>query len=211
MMTLAPLPTVTGGRPVVIADPAWRFKSNSRARPGRNPMRHYACMSLAEITALPVAEIVATDAVVLLWVPGPFLVIGAHIPIMHAWGFTPTASGFVWVKTNRDGSIFQGTGFTTRKNAEFCVLGKRGRSVRRAANVSEIILSPRRQHSRKPDEFYERVERYAAGPRLEMFAREHREGFTAWGDQTTMFNEMRDRHSRADRDDPGRGLASNHL
>jgi N6-adenosine-specific RNA methylase IME4 len=58
---------------------------------------------------------------------------------MRAWGFEPCASGFIWVKTNRDGSIFQGTGFTTRKSAVLAVLGKRGRSVRRAADVGEVI------------------------------------------------------------------------
>ena len=184
---VVPLPTVPGGFRVVAADPPYRFRSNCVAEPGRNAMRHYACMSLDAIAALPVADIVAPDAVLLLWVPGPFLVVGAQIPIMRAWGFTPTAFGFVWIKTNADGSIFSGTGFTTRKNAEFAVLGKRGRSVRRAADVREVILSPRRDHSRKPDEFYARVERYAAGPRLDLFARQLRAGWTAYGDETGKF------------------------
>ena len=110
---VVPLPTVPGGFRVVAADPPYRFRSNCVAEPGRNAMRHYACMSLDAITALPVADIVAPDAVLLLWVPGPFLVVGAQISIMRAWGFTPTAFGFVWIKTNADGSIFSGTGFTT--------------------------------------------------------------------------------------------------
>jgi N6-adenosine-specific RNA methylase IME4 len=182
------LPTVPGGFRVIVCDPPWPFRSNSVARPGRNPRRHYDLMTLVEIAALPVAEIAADDCALFLWAPSPFLVIGAHIPIMKAWGFTPTASGFVWVKTNRDGSLFSGTGFTTRKRCELCVLGKRGRSVRRAADVREVIVSPRREHSRKPDEFYARVERYADGPRLDLFARELRPCWTAYGDEISKFS-----------------------
>jgi N6-adenosine-specific RNA methylase IME4 len=129
-MARTALPRVEGGFRVIVSDTPWRFKSNSAARPGRNAMRHYACMTLDEIQALPVADVAAKDAALFLWVPSPFLVIGAHIPIMRAWGFEPTASGFVWIKTNGDGSLHFGGGYTTRKNAEFVVLGKRGRSVR---------------------------------------------------------------------------------
>ena len=142
---MTPLPHVDGGFRVILADPAYQFRSNSVAKPGRNPLRHYACMSLDAIAALPVAEIAAPNAALFLWVPSPFLVIGAHIPIMKRWGFEPCAIAFTWIKVTADGSIFAGTGFTTRKNAETCILGKRGRSVRRAADVSEIIVSPRRE------------------------------------------------------------------
>ena len=116
------------------------------------------------------------------------LVIGRHIPVMRAWGFKPTASGFVWVKIQADGSLCLGGGLTTRKNAEFCVLGKRGRSVRKAADVHEVILAPRREHSRKPDEVYRRIVKYAGEcSRVDLFARESHDGFIPWGDETTKF------------------------
>jgi N6-adenosine-specific RNA methylase IME4 len=67
-------------------------------------------------------------------------------------------------------------------------LGRRGRPERLAKDVFEIILAPRREHSRKPDEVYRRIERYCAGPRLELFARESRPGWTAWGNETTRFD-----------------------
>jgi N6-adenosine-specific RNA methylase IME4 len=204
----AALPTVPGGFRVVCADPPWRFKSNSIAKPGRNALRHYPCMAPAEIAALPVKEIVAEDAALFLWVPGPFLVIGAHIEIMRAWGFEPSASGFVWIKLNRDGSPCLGGGFTTRKNAEFCLIGKRGRSVRKAADVREVIISPKREHSRKPPEFLERVERYSDGPYLEMFARSHRDGWVSHGDESEKFQELRpaEPHQPARNNDPGTAM-----
>ena len=74
---------------VIVADPPWRFKSNSLANPGRNALRHYDCMALPEITALPVTDVAAPDSVLFLWVPGPFLAIGAHLPIMRAWALNP--------------------------------------------------------------------------------------------------------------------------
>lgn len=82
-----------------------------------------------------------------------------------------------------------GGGFTTRKNAEFCLIGKRGRSVRVAKDVHEIIIAPRREHSRKPEETYTRIERYCAGPYLELFARQQRAGWESWGNQVEKFTE----------------------
>lgn len=183
---------------VIAADPPWQFKSNSAAKPGRNAMRHYDCMSLDAINALPVADIAAPDAILFLWITGPFMAIGAHLPLMKAWGFKPSGMGFVWIKLNpKAASLFilqsdlaMGGGFTTRKNAEFCLIGKRGRSVRQSASVHEVIIDPRRQHSRKPDEFYTRAQEYSRGPYLEMFARESRPGWDTWGNQATKFDEV---------------------
>lgn len=182
---------------VIAADPPWHFKSNSVAKPGRNAIGHYDCMSLADIAALPVADVVADDAILFMWITGPFMAIGAHLPIMKAWGFKPSGMGFVWIKLNPNaaslfilkGDLAMGGGFTTPKNAEFCLIGKRGRSVRQNAGVHEVIIDPRREHSRKPDEFYSRVQTYSEGPYLEMFARQSRPGWDVWGNQTTKFDE----------------------
>lgn len=179
----------------VVADPAWNFASNSVENPGRNPRRHYRCMSLDDIAALPVERHVAREAVLFLWIIGPFLVKGYHIPVMRAWGFEPTAMGFVWVKLNQNANphfmtirdLFNGPGFTTRKNAEFVVIGKRGRSPRIDAGVHEIIIAPRREHSRKPEESYRRIERYCDGPRLELFGRQQRVGWDVRGEQAERF------------------------
>ena len=189
------LPTTPGGWPCIAADPPWRFKSNSVARPGRNSLRHYDCMSLEEIASMPVKETVADNAVLWLWITGPFLAIGAHIPIMKAWGFKPTAMGFDWVKLNKGASLpfapkdlFMGGGLTTRKNVEYVVIGKRGRSLRQSASVRSTIVAPIREHSRKPDEFFERVEAYCPGPRLELFARESRPGWMSFGNEADKFD-----------------------
>ena len=181
---------------IVVSDPPWHFKSNSTAKPGRNALRHYDCMALADINALPVKNHIADDAALFLWITGPFLAIGAHIPLMKAWGFEPSGMGFVWIKLNpRAASLFMlksdlamGGGFTTRKNAEFCLIGKRGRSVRKSASVHEVIIEPRRDHSRKPEQFYDRVRDYSEGPFLELFGRQSRSGFDQWGNEAGKFD-----------------------
>jgi N6-adenosine-specific RNA methylase IME4 len=83
-----------------------------------------------------------------------------------------------------------GTGHITRKNAEFILLCKRGQSLRRDAGVHEVIVSARRQHSRKPDELYRRIERYVGGegPFLDPFARESRPGWICSGLERTKFD-----------------------
>lgn len=181
---------------VIAIDPPWDFKSNSKAKPGRNARRHYATMSMAELAAMPVGDLAAPDCALFLWITGPLLAIGAHLPLMKVWGFKPSGMGFVWIKLNpRAASLFMlksdlatGGGFTTRKNAEFCLIGKRGRSVRKDASVHEVIIEPRREHSRKPEQFFDRVERYSAGPYLELFARAPRKNWTVWGNETSKFS-----------------------
>lgn len=180
---------------VIAIDPPWLFKSNSAAKPGRNPRRHYECMTLTEIAALPVGDYAAADCALFLWITGPLLATGAHVPIMKAWGFKPSGMGFVWIKLNKRAAslfilksdLFMGGGLTTRKNAEFVMIGKRGRSVRRSAAVHEVIIEPLREHSRKPELFYERVEQYADGPRLELFGRTERPGWQVRGDEVGKF------------------------
>ncbi len=192
----SPLPTIPGGFKVILADPPWNFKSNSLANPGRNARRHYACMSLADIAALPVADITAQDAVLFMWITSPFLVLGAHLPIMKAWGFKPSAVGFVWAKTNKSAhgkfltrdDFFMGGGFTTRSNTELCLIGSKGRSLRKSASVRELIVAPVSRHSEKPLEAMARIEAYADGPRLEMFSRKSRPGWIAWGKETGKYD-----------------------
>jgi N6-adenosine-specific RNA methylase IME4 len=196
----SPLPWADGGFCCAHADPPWGFRSNSLKRPGRNAMRHYPCLSPKQIALLPLESVMAKDAFCFLWIPGPFLAVGDHIPVMRAWGFEPTALAFVWTKLNRNApqlvfsrrDFFLGPGLTTRKNCEFCVLGKRGRPQRLAMDVHELIVAPIREHSRKPDEVYCRIERFCTGPRLDLFGRASRAGWIVWGDEPTRFDPPRE-------------------
>jgi N6-adenosine-specific RNA methylase IME4 len=214
MSQFAPLPTTPGGFGAILADPPRRFASNSESKPGRNARRHYDCLTPADIATLPLADVAAKDAHLFLWIPTPFLVIGAHLAVMRSWGFRPTAIGFVRVKLRRgfkeqltlfftEDDLFFGPGLTLRRNVEVCVLGRRGKPLRLAKDVFEIILAPVGRHSEKPVEAYRRIERYCAGPYLELFARGRRENWEAWGDEAPA------RASKRENDAPAVEAAAN--
>jgi len=149
-------------------------------------------MSLEEIKALPVRYVAADSAILLMWCTFPFL--DKQIEVLKAWGFRYATLGFVWIKLNskasRHGflppeeknlvsyggqyfSTFFGVGYYTKSNPEPCILATRGKVMKPVVNtVSNLIFAPRREHSRKPDEVYEKIEQlYGPIPRLEMFGR----------------------------------------
>lgn len=186
------------GYGVIYADPAWTFTTRSDKGKERSPEQHYQCMTLEDIKALPVSNLATKNCVLLMWV------IDTHLPmaldVMTAWGFTYKTKGFNWVKLNQDGSPFTGMGFWTRANPEDCLygtindaeedclLGTKGRPQRIAKDVRRLVMSPRREHSRKPDEIRDEIERLVDGPYVELFARETKPGWCSWGNQTNLFN-----------------------
>jgi N6-adenosine-specific RNA methylase IME4 len=180
---------------VIYADAPLRFKTYdnattvaARATQNKPATVHYHTMTTSEILALPVADLAAKNSVLLLWTSPPFIELS--LEIVRAWGFKFKTFAFVWVKA--DPLAFfaapsMGMGYWTRSNAEFVLLATRGQPKRLHADVSQIVIEKRRQHSRKPD-LYDRIERLVAGPYVELFARQTRPGWDCWGDQTTRFN-----------------------
>jgi N6-adenosine-specific RNA methylase IME4 len=185
----------------IAADPASRFSSytavqsqnwNSR----RDNERHYKTMSFDEIAALPVKELAAPAGCHLfLWTSGPFL--PQALRLIDAWGFKYSTRAFTWLKTKRrwngisplaESDFHIGLGLTVRHQTEIVLLARRGNCRRQRKDVRELILAPRREHSRKPDEFYRRVEAYCAGPFIDLFAREQRPGWMAWGNEVGKLN-----------------------
>lgn len=168
----------------VAADPAWLF-GDSLPGPGRGASKHYRCLSLAELCTLRLPPI-ADDAWLYLWRVGSMQ--ADALAVGRAWGFGEPTSEIVWVKTKGDtrrptASARIGMGRTVRNAHEICLIFKRGKPERLDAGVSSLIFAPRLEHSRKPAEFYAAVERLSAGPRLELFAREPRPGWTTVGSE----------------------------
>jgi N6-adenosine-specific RNA methylase IME4 len=191
----------------IVADPPWQFKSRTALTKDnwdtrRDIEKHYGTMTIAEIRAMPVRELAAKNAHFWLWTTGPFL--PQAFGVIEDFGFRYSGSGLVWIKlkkthgrrlrllssTEMERELHCGLGHTTRKNAEFCLLARRGSPKRLARDIREVILAPLREHSRKPDEAYSRIERYCSGPRLELFARESREGWTTWGNEREKFDDI---------------------
>ena len=179
---------------VIYADPPWSFATYSAKGKGRAADAHYDTMTLDDIKALPVAEWAAPDCVLLLWATDPLL--DRALEVVAAWGFKYKTVGFYWAKLNKsagllsfdESSFFTGLGFWTRANPEPCLLATRGHPKRLAADVRKLVVSPRREHSRKPEVIYERIEALCPGPYLEMFARSSRPGWDSWGTQADLFD-----------------------
>lgn len=194
-LPLPPLPDVRF--PVVSIDPPWHWKaraSTQNPQHVRSPQKHYPTMDLEHVEAIPMKQIAAPDAHIFLWITGPLLAQGVHNRLFRAWGVRPSSIVFTWIKTLAsfdmsllerspllDQDLHMGTGFTTRQNAEFVALGRIGSPSRARADIRQVIIAPLQEHSRKPDEYYRRVEHYAHGPRIDMFAGADRPGWTRWG------------------------------
>ena len=193
------------GYGAILADPPWRYEVWSgetavkrRSGHGTNVAAavHYQTMSAEEISALPITELAADDCVLFIWVTWPTLL--QAISLIESWGFTYKTCAFSWMKAHAGQiELFQdsleghmGMGYWTRANSEVCLLATRGKPKRLNADVRQSIISPRREHSRKPDGIHGRIERLVAGPYLELFARQKRSGWDVWGNQTDKFREV---------------------
>lgn len=180
---------------VILADPPWSFKSWSDKGKNRAPdamvrqkgtaERHYKTLDLPAIRALPVGDLAAKDAVLLLWAVD--CMIPQALEMGRGWGFTFKTVAFTWVKRTKTNTFHIGLGYWTRGNPEQCLLFTKGSPRRKSAAVRQLIDAPRREHSRKPDEQYERIEALLSGPYVELFARTQRPGWDVWGDQTERF------------------------
>ena len=144
--------------------------------------------------SLQVSRWAAKNCVLLMWAVDPLL--HREFEVIDAWGFDYKTVGFYWVKTNKSADFaslsekdfFTGLGYWTRANVEQCLLATRGNPPRMAKDVRRLIIDRRREHSRKPEQVYARIERLAKGPYLELFARETRPGWEVWGDQAQLFD-----------------------
>ena len=109
---------------------------------------------------------------------------------MKAWGFE-YKSNIVWHKVRKDGGPDgRGVGFYFRNTTELILFGIRGKNNRTLApgrSQVNILRTQKAEHSRKPVEAYELIERCSPGPHLELFARGSREGWSAWGNQSESY------------------------
>lgn len=169
----------------LLADPPWQFINRTgKIAPEHRRLSRYGTMNVDAIAALPVARVTAATAHLYLWVPNALLPDGLRV--MAAWGFQ-YKSNLVWRKIRKDGgSDGRGVGFYFRNVTELVLFGVRGKNARtlQAGRTQVNYLETRkREHSRKPDELYDIIEACSPGPRIELFARGRREGWTVWGNQ----------------------------
>jgi N6-adenosine-specific RNA methylase IME4 len=170
----------------VLVDPPWRFANRTgKVAPEHQRLRRYPTMALDEICALPVADLAEPKSHLYLWCPNALLPDG--LTVMKAWGFA-YKTHLVWLKVRKDGGPDgRGVGFYFRNVTEVLLFGVRGRLRTLAPGRRQVnLLATRKQeHSRKPDEAYPLIEACSPAPRVELFARSPREGWSSWGDEVS--------------------------
>lgn len=169
----------------ILADPPWQFQNRTgKMAPEHKRLNRYSTMTLDDILALPVSNITKDAAHLYLWVPNALLPEG--LAVLQAWGFA-YKSNLVWHKIRKDGGPDgRGVGFYFRNVTElvlFGVKGKNARTLQPGRTQVNFLATQKREHSRKPDEFYDIVESCSPGPFLELFARGSRRNWTTWGNQ----------------------------
>lgn len=167
---------------IILADPPWQYRD--KCNDGKRGACHkYEVLSLSDLKNLNVKSIAYDNCAIFLWSTAPMM--PNALDLINAWGFCYKTIAFTWVKKNKvSDSLFWGMGHHTRANAEYCLLGMRGRLERKSAKVHSIIESKIRAHSQKPDEIYERIiELYGKLPSVELFARKSNRYFHSFGDE----------------------------
>lgn len=160
---------------VIYADPPWRYEHSVST--SRDIENQYPTMTVEEICALPVREICADDSVLLLWATSPKL--AEALKVMEAWGFSYRTC-MVWVKDKI------GMGYYARQQHELLLIGARGNlpTPEPENRPASVLYGERNEHSAKPVEFYEVIERmYPEFSRVELFCREPQRGWYTWGNQ----------------------------
>ena len=141
-------------------------------------------MTNKDIISLPVNQLAAPQSHLYLWVPNAL--IGLGLQVMEAWGFT-YKTNLIWYNVRKDGGPDRrGVGFYFRHVIVMVLFGVKGRlrTLKPGRTMTNIIISMKREHSRKPDQLYSVIEKCSPGPYLELFNRVPREGWGCWGDQT---------------------------
>jgi N6-adenosine-specific RNA methylase IME4 len=178
------------GFDLILADPPWNFQNYSEKGELKNPVRHYNCLTLDALKTLPVAGLAAPDSVLVTWAVWSML--PQALDLMTAWGFL-YKSGGTWAKQSKTGGKWSfSTGYILRGACEPFILATRGNPKRASKSERNLIVAPVREHSRKPAQMHETLERlFPDARRLELFARESRPGWQAWGDEVGKFDPRR--------------------
>ena len=155
----------------ILADPPWDIQQKGKSR---GAIKHYNLMTLDRIKAMPISDLAEENAHCWLWVTNATLEAG--FDVLRAWGFTPR-SIYTWVKPRL------GLGVYLRNCTEHLLLGTRGKAPIQFKGQMNWGFMPLQDHSHKPEEVYDIIERCSEGNYLELFARRPRHGWDIWGNE----------------------------
>jgi len=161
---------------IVVIDPPWEGQGGEYDPDNRRSRPPYPTMTIDEIKQL---KIPATEnSILFFWGLNNRMHEAYHI--IEEWGFEPKTI-LTWVKD------VWGLGFWLRGQTEHCIIASRGSPNFLGESSSTVLYGKRREHSRKPEEFYQLVEKTCVGRRLDYFSREKREGWAQYGNELRRF------------------------
>lgn len=176
------------GYNLIVVDAPWRYEARSDKGEAKGAAAQYDCLDVEAIAdSFHVGDLAEPTCLLLCWATWPL--IDRQLECVKAWGFA-FKSVFVWQKVFASGKPAIGTGYRVRSMCEPIIVATKGEPVHRP--FPGLFKGIRREHSRKPDEFYDLVLDRCAGlaRRANVFTRESRLGFEGWGDQATKFDEV---------------------
>jgi len=170
----------------IVIDPPWQMEKILREVAPNQVGFEYPTMTVDQIKDFPIpAEVADDDCHLFMWTTQKFLPYAFQI--LEAWGFRYVFE-MVWHKPGG----FQPFGLP-QYNCEFVLYGRKGTPEFIDLKAFPTCFdAPRREHSRKPDEFYQLIERVTPGPRIDIFSREKRGGFDQYGNEPDKFTEVED-------------------
>ena len=173
-----PEPLPEGPFRVIACDFPWPYdRVDDPTHRGSIP---YPSMSIEEGCEMDVESIAHDDCILWFWTTNSFMHEACHM--VDAWGFKPKTI-LTWKKPR------MGVGNWLRNITEHCILAVRGNPVVNLTNQTTLIEGEVREHSRKPKSFYSLVEELCPGSKVELFARQKRDGWHSWGSETEKFEE----------------------
>jgi len=175
------LPDLKGLFDVVSVDPPWNYEGENKNKTsfdsvGRRVANPYPEMTTQEIKQIELP--LMKDSIVFLWTTHKFL--PDALEILKEWNLEYKGT-LVWNKEK------MGMGAWFRMQCEFCLVGIKGKPYWENTKYRDILIEPRREHSRKPDSFFTMVEEITLGRRLEYFSREKRQGWEVFGNDVNKF------------------------
>lgn len=187
---MKPLSDITQRFGTILIDPPWRFSNRTgKVGPEHKRLYRYKTMSFEEIAQLPIGELALPRSHLYLWCPNALLL--EALTIMKRWNFT-YKTNIVWYKVRKDGGPDgRGVGFYFRNVTELLLFGVKGklRTLKPGRTQVNILITRKREHSRKPEEVYDLIERCSPDPYLELFARERVPRWEQWGDEVDTYQQ----------------------
>ena len=176
---------------IIYADPPWSYYNDNNAKPNCTTIKGmrrppYRVMGSEDIAKLPVNKIADENCILFIWTTDYHL--NKCLEVIKKWGFEYKTIGFAWQKLTKQNKpvCFMGA-YTMKSGIELCLLATKGKDAHKLVkkhNIRALVESPREHHSKKPDEVRNRiVELLGNLPRIELFARRKREGWSVWGNE----------------------------